>query len=127
MAKECLGGVIMTPNGPLPLSKATKAGDFVFISGQLAVVDGQLIEGGMTEQATQVMQHIKDILVDANLTMKDIVKCNCWVTSQSDFAAFNAAYASFFPEEPPARATVISELAIPGALVEVDAVAYCGK
>jgi reactive intermediate/imine deaminase len=125
MGKQAIGGGFAGPGGmKLPFSKAVRAGDFVFVSGQMAIdADGQLIEGSIEAQTRQVMDNIKAILAEAGCTMQDVIKCTCWLADARDFARFNAVYASYFGDAPPARSTVRSELMLDGKL-EVEAIAY---
>jgi len=101
-----------------------RAGDFVFVSGQMATgADGQLVEGGIEVQTRQVMDNIKAILAEAGCTMDDVVKCTCFIDDTRDFGRFNAVYASYFGDSPPARSTVRAQLVLDGKL-EVEAIAY---
>ena len=125
MGKQAIGGGFTGPGGTkLPFPKAVRAGDFVFISGQMATdANGQLIEGGIEVQTRQVMDNIKAILAEAGCTMADVVKCTCWIDDPRDFGRFNAVYREYFGDDPPARSTVRSALMLDGKL-EVEAIAY---
>ena len=107
----------------VPLSPAVRAGDFVFISGQVPVVDGRIVEGGVGAQTTNVLENIAAALALAGCALSDVVKTTVWLKRAEDFAEFNAAYAPFFPKDPPARSTAESRLMI-DILVEIEAVAY---
>lgn len=107
----------------VPLSPAVRAGDFVYVSGQVPVVDGKIIDGGIAEQTTQVLKNISAALALAGCQMSDVVKTTVWLRRAEDFAEFNAAYAPFFPKDPPARSTAESRLMI-DILVEIEAIAY---
>ncbi len=125
MTKEC---IVMGKPSSIPLSPAVRAGDNVFVSGQLAFgPDGKLVGTNAAEQTRQCLDNIKAILAKAGCEMTDIVKCSIWLVNVEDFSAFNTEYAKYFPTNPPARATVRSELMVPGALVEIDAIAYCRR
>ena len=125
MGKQAIGGGFTGPGGTkLPFPKAVRAGDFVFISGQMATdANGELIEGGIEVQTRQVMDNIKAILAEAGCTMADVVKCTCWIDDPRDFGRFNAVYREYFGDDPPARSTVRSALMLDGKL-EVEAIAY---
>lgn len=111
----------------LPLSKAVRAGDFVFLSGQLPFrADGALDDGPIDAQTRVVMNNIKDALALAGATLRDVVKTTVWLTDKADFAGFNQAYAEFFPTAPPARSTMVSALVL-DARIEVEAVAYAPR
>lgn len=118
MAKECFG------KSHVPLSPAVRAGDFVYISGQVPVgADGIVVKGGVTEQTEQVMANVKAALELAGCTLDDVVKTTVWLEDARDFGAFNAVYAKHFPKDPPARTTVESRLMV-DIKIEVEAVAY---
>ncbi len=120
MSKEIIGS---NPLG-LPFSPAVSAGGFIVLSGQMAFgPDNKLVEGDITVQTKQTLDNIKSLLADIGLGMEAIVKNTIWLTNVEDFAAFNQAYAAYFPENPPARATVRSDLLLPGARVEIEALA----
>lgn len=107
----------------VPLSPAVRAGDYVFVSGQVPVVDGKIVEGGIAEQTRQVLENISKVLAMADCTLADVVKTTVWLKHAEDFAGFNAAYAPYFPKDPPARSTAESRLMI-DILVEIEAIAY---
>lgn len=105
------------------LSPAVVAGDQIFLSGQLAFRPGGTIGGDIAAQTTCCLERLETVLAEHDLDRSAIVKVSVWLTDRSSFTAFNQAYALFFGEQRPARSTVISGLAIDGALVEIDAVA----
>ena len=108
----------------VPLSPAVRAGDFVFVSGQVPVgKDGKIVEGGVGQQTTKVLDNVAAALALAGCQMSDVVKTTVWLKRAEVFAEFNAAYAPFFPKDPPARSTAESRLMI-DILVEIEAVAY---
>ena len=108
----------------VPLSPAIRAGDFVFVSGQVPVdTYGAVVSGGIGPETDQVIANITKVLALADCTLSDIVKTTVWLRNRDDFAAFNAAYAQYFPSSPPTRSTAESRLMIDIA-VEIEAVAY---
>lgn len=107
----------------VPLSPAVRAGDYVFVSGQVPVVDGRIVEGGIGEQTKTVLENVSAVLAQAGCQLSDVVKTTAWLKRAEDFAQFNAAYEPFFPKNPPARSTAESRLMI-DILVEIEAVAY---
>ena len=125
MSKQAIGRGFTGPGGmKLPFPKAGRAGDFVFVSGQMATdASGQLVDGGIEVQTRQVMDNIKAILAEAGCTMADVVKCTCWIDDPRDFGRFNAVYREYFGDDPPPRSTVRSQLVLDGKL-EVEAIAY---
>lgn len=122
MSIEFFGDV--ASNSPLPFSAAVKAGNFVFVSGQVAKgSNGELVIGGIEAQTRQAMLNVEAALKLAGCTFSDVVKINVWLDDARDFAAFNQTYATFFPKGKPARSTVQSALMIDGK-IEIDAIAY---
>ena len=126
MKHEIIGGQLALANGTkLPLSKAARAGDFIFLSGQLGMgADAKLVGDDIASQTKQTLENIKALLSDAGCTLSQIVKATVWLVNVDDFAAFNEVYASYFPDNPPPRSAVCSSLMLPGALVEIEVVAY---
>jgi 2-iminobutanoate/2-iminopropanoate deaminase len=110
----------------LPLSDAVRAGDFVFLSGLVGFgPDGRIVEGGVAAETDRIMADAADILKRARASLRDVVKVSVYLVDAADFAAFNAAYAKYFTEAPPARSSVVAGLTI-AARVEMDFVAFTG-
>lgn len=108
----------------VPLSPAVRAGDTVYISGQVpAGPDGQIVDGGIEAQTKQVMENVKAALALAGASMEDVVKTTIWIEDARDFGRMNAVYATYFPKDPPARTTVESRLML-DIKIEVEAIAY---
>ena len=108
----------------VPLSPAVRAGDFIFISGQVPVDgSGCVIVGGIEAQTRQVLDNVKAALALAGATLADVVKTTVYLEDARDFGGMNKVYATYFPSEPPARTTAESRLMI-DIKVEIDAVAY---
>lgn len=121
--------VVFTHRAPKPIgpySQAVKAGDFVFVSGQIPIdpVTGELVQGDIKEQTKRVLENIKAVLEAAGLTMKDVVYVQVFLRDLKLFNEFNEVYAAYFPEEPPARVTVQAAELPRGALLEISVVAY---
>jgi reactive intermediate/imine deaminase len=101
-----------------------RAGDLVFVSGQVPTgPDGKVVQGGIEEQTRQVLENIKAALSLAGCEMGDVVKCFVILTDANEFAAFNEVYATYFPQNPPARTTLEAKLMI-DIKVEIEAIAY---
>lgn len=111
----------------IPLSPIVQANGFFFLSGQLGfTAPGVLVEGGIREQTRQALRNIKTILAAHGAGTSDILKTTIWLVDTGDFPAFNEEYAAFFSGHSfPARSTVVSSLVVPGAKVEIDAIAKC--
>lgn len=108
----------------VPLSPAVRAGDFVYISGQIPTdANGAVVSEEIEEQTKQVMENMKAALALAGCSLDDVVKTLAILTDADDFAGFNKVYATYFPEKPPARTTLEAQLMI-DVRVEVEAVAY---
>ena len=112
---------------PVPLSAGYRAGDLLFASGQLPFdQEGKLHSGDIAEQTALCLANMEKVLGHAGLTRTDVVKVTVWLTDTADFPGFNGAYAAFFGEHRPARSTVRSDLVLPGARVEIEAIAAIG-
>ena len=107
-----------------PLSPAVRAGDFVYLSGQVPVNDaGEIVAGGIETQTRQVMDNIKKVLALAGCTLEDVCKTTVWLHDARDFGSFNRVYMEYFPGNRPARSTTEARLMV-DARVEIDAVAW---
>jgi len=120
--------VVFSDKAPVaagPYSIGMRAGNFLFVSGQIPIdVNGKLVEGDVKVKTRQVMENIKVILEEAGFSMKDLVKASVFATSIQDFPRINEVYGEYFDEEPPARVFVeVSALAL-GVPVEIEAIAY---
>ena len=127
MTIERIGGVKTGTGGQmLPFCQATVAGDFVFVSGQVAMDEtGDTIEGGIIPQPHKTMENVIAILAMAGCTLEDVVKVGVWLDDARDFQAFNRVYAQYFTGHPPARACVQSAMMV-DCKVEIDCIAYKG-
>jgi len=123
--KTVFGGEILVGGvHRMPLSKAVRAGDFVFVSGITAIdVNGQVLHGGIEAQTKRVLEVLRDLLKDGGCTLADVVKTTVWLEDPRDFWSFNKVYAEFFPSAAPARSTVQSGLML-DCKVEIEAIAY---
>lgn len=120
-----IGRPLTLPNGvAVPLSPGFLSGDFLFLSGQLALDnDGSPHDGDIVAQTRLCLESIDGLLAQAGLERTSVVKVTAWITEPSDFAGFNATYADFFGDHRPARSTVCAQLLLPGARVEIEAIA----
>jgi len=123
--KKPVGSEIVLPNGSIaPLSAAYRANGFLFTSGQLAFDEAGILHvGTIAEQTLLCLENIQRLLALEGLTINDVVKVTVWLTDVTDFAGFNAVYSEFFGDHRPARSTVRSDLMLPGATVEIEAIA----
>ena len=113
---------------PYPFSSAVKAGDFLFVSGQIGseIVDGapKLVSGGIEAETRQTMENIKAILAKANLTMEKVVKCSVMIADMKEWPLMNAVYTTYFPARKPARSAWGANGLALGARVEIECIAY---
>ena len=123
-AKEIIGGSLVIGGRKLSLSKAVRAGDFVFLTGQVPFRDGEpMTDGTIEDQTRAVLDQTREILSEAGCTLDNVVKAMVWLRARADFPGFNAVYGEYFPEGPPARSAVVSDLLV-DVRVEVEVVAY---
>jgi len=110
-----------------PLSPAVRAGDFIYVSGQVPVdANGEIVAGNVEVQTRQVMDNIQKVLSLAGATLADVCKTTVWLHDARDFGAFNRVYRTYFGENCPARSTTEARLMV-DAKVEIDVVAYKPK
>ena len=122
--KEVIGGPLEINGRVLTLSRAIRAGDFVFLTGQIPMQNGvPMTTGSIEDQTRAVLEDIKATLALAGCALEDVVKSMVWLRERSDFPGFNAVYGEYFPVEPPTRSAVVSDLLV-DARVEVEVVAY---
>ena len=122
--KQVIGEPLVIDGRALSLSRAIRAGDFVFLTGQIPFKDGTpMVTGSIEEQTRAVLEDIKKTLADADCTLSDVVKAMVWLTDRADFPGFNAVYGEYFPDRPPARSAVVNDLLV-DVRVEVEVVAY---
>ena len=112
------------PAGIGPYSQAVGAGGFIFCSGQIALTkDGELIGGDIKAQTRQVIKNLKAVLEAGGSSLAQVVRTTVYLSDIQNFAEFNQAYAEFFVNKPPARATIESPHLPKNVLVEIDAIA----
>lgn len=120
--------VISTPNAPAaigPYSQAVRAGNLVFVSGQIPLdpATGQLVGGDIGVQTEQVLENLAAILEAAGSSLAQVVKATVYLRDLGEFGRMNEVYAKFFGENPPARATVQVARLPREAALEIDVVA----
>lgn len=108
-----------------PYAQGVQAGQMVFVSGQLPIdpATGELCSGTVGDMTRQSMRNVAAILAEAGCTLAHVVKTTIFLKDLEDFAQVNAAYAEFFPENPPARACVQVAKLPKDARVEIEAIA----
>lgn len=112
-----------------PYSQAIKANGFLFLSGQVALdpASGQLVAGDIRAQTERVLKNLEAVLSAAGSSMAAAVKTTVYLADLGDFAAMNEVYARFFPQPPPARATVEVRRLPKDAKIEIDLIALAGE
>lgn len=112
-----------------PYSQAIQAENFLFTSGQIGIdpATGRMVEGGIREQARQVMENLGVILKTAGSDFSRVIKVTAFLGDLSDFVLFNEVYVKYFPKHRPAR-SAFQVVALPlGAMVEVEMVALVAE
>lgn len=121
--------IIKTPKAPIargPYSQAVSYGNLLFVSGQIAVdpaTNKFISDPDIAGQTRQVLENIKAILADNGMDMRNVLSTTVYLADVQDFRAMNEVYASYFSKPFPARATVGSPMAIPGARIEISVIA----
>ena len=120
--------VISTDSAPAaigPYSQAISMGGLVFCSGQVPFDPAtmELVSGSIAEETKQCVRNLEAVLTEAGSGLEHIVRTTIYVTNMDDFGEVNEAYGSFFPNDPPARATVGVSALPKGARVEIDCIA----
>jgi 2-iminobutanoate/2-iminopropanoate deaminase len=121
-------GKPMVNGQQLPFSSAVRAGDTLYLSGQIGIgADGKL-PPGIDAQARQAMDNIAGVLKERGLGWGDVVKCTVMLDNMADWPAFNKVYVTYFPDgQFPARSAFGADGLALGALLEVECLAYAGK
>lgn len=127
MTKE----IIATNEAPKaigPYNQAVRAGDFIFLSGQIPMnpETGELVSGDIGAQTERVLENLRAVLQAAGADLDDVVKCTVYLDNMDDFAAMNEVYGHFFSKDPPTRAAVEVSRLPKGVGVEIEAVAFAG-
>lgn len=123
-SKQVIGDPIVIDGRELSLSRAIRAGDFVFLTGQVPFKDGMIMTDGTIEEQTHVvLQEIRNTLQLAGCELTDVVKSMVWLTDKADFPGFNAVYGEYFMDGPPTRSAVVNDLLV-DVRIEIEVVAY---
>jgi reactive intermediate/imine deaminase len=114
-------------NPNLPFHPAVRAGDFIYVSGQVAKDDkGNMVVGNIEEETRWTLESIKRILAEAGADLSDVVKITTYLEDARDFGRYNGVFKEYFPEGNIARTTVEARAVI-SCKIEIDAVAYKPK
>ena len=113
----------------LPFARAVEADGWLYVSGQVAMEDGEIIPGGIIEQTHKTIANVKAIgnlvaiLEEAGYGLEHVVRVGVWIDDPRDFWTFNKIYQQYFGEHPPARACVQASMMV-DCKVEIDCVAF---
>ena len=107
----------------MPFARAVEANGWLYVSGQVPMVRGEVVVGNVGTQSRQAIENLVAILKEAGYGTEHVVRCGVWLEDARDFPAFNAVFREYFGENPPARACVESTMMV-DCKVEIDCVAY---
>ena len=121
--------IINTSKAPAPIgpySQAVKAGGFLFLSGQIALIPGtsELNNANITEETKQVMENLKAVLEEAGFNFGNVLKTSIFLKEMSSFAAVNEEYGKYFEKDFPARETVAVKTLPKDVNVEISMIAF---
>ena len=122
--KYVIGEPLVINGRQLSLSRAVRAGDFVFLTGQVPMENGAVMTTGSIEDQTRACrERISETLSEAGCQLSDVVKSMVWIKSREDFPGFDSVYAEFFPQGPPARSALVSDFLV-DIRVEIECIAF---
>jgi len=104
-------------------ARAVAADGWLYVSGQVAMENGEVIDGGIVAQSHKAIQNVIAILKEAGYGPEHVVRCGVWLDDARDFQSFNKVFKEYFGANPPARACVVSSMVV-DCKVEVDCVAF---
>ena len=107
----------------LPFARAVEVDGWLYVSGQVPMVKGEVVTGNIGEQTRQAIENLLAIMKEAGYGIEHVVRCGVWIEDARDFPAFNSVFREYFGEHPPARACVVSSMVV-DCKVEIDCVAY---
>lgn len=107
----------------LPFARAVEADGWLYVSGQVPMVKGDLVAGDIIVQSRQAIENLLAILREAGYGPEHVVRCGVWLDDPRDFSAFNRVFKQYFGDHPPARSCVMSSMMV-DCKVELDCVAY---
>ncbi|QDD64184.1 RidA family protein [Herbaspirillum seropedicae] len=107
----------------LPFARAVAADGWLYVSGQVAMENGEVIDSGIVAQSHKAIQNVLAILKEAGYGPEHVVRCGVWLDDARDFQSFNKVFKEYFGANPPARACVVSSMVV-DCKVEVDCVAF---
>ena len=122
--KEIIGGSLVINGRTLSLSRAVRAGNLIFLTGQIPMKNGApMTDGTIEEQTRSCLEHIRETLKMAGCDLSDVVKSTVWLKSRADFPGFNATYGEYFADDPPARTGLVGDFLV-DVKVEIECIAF---
>jgi reactive intermediate/imine deaminase len=119
----------LTPYGApqYPFSPAVRVGDLLFLSGQIGTdSSGRLVPGGIEAETRQTLDNIRDVLARTGSSMERVAKCTVMMADMREWPAMNAVYATYFPQNRPARSAFGATALALGARLEIECIAVAG-
>ena len=107
----------------LHFARAVEANGWLYVSGQVPMLNGEVVVGNITTQSQQAIRNLLSILKEAGFGPEHVIRCGVWLEDPRDFSAFNAVFREHFGDHPPARACVVSSMVV-DCKVEIDCIAY---
>jgi reactive intermediate/imine deaminase len=107
----------------LPFARAVEAEGWLYVSGQVPMVNGEVVAGNIIVQSRQAIQNLLAVLKEAGYSAEHVVRCGVWLDDPRDFQSFNQVFREYFGANPPARSCVVSSMVV-DCKVEIDCVAF---
>lgn len=107
----------------LPFARAVEADGWLYVSGQVPMLNGEVVTGNIEAQAHQAIRNLMAVLKEAGYGPEHVVRCGVWLDDARDFQSFNKVFREYFGADPPARACVVSRMVV-DCKIEIDCVAY---
>ncbi|MDE0754255.1 MAG: RidA family protein [Woeseiaceae bacterium] len=125
-SKEIIGEPLVIGGRTLSLSRAVRAGDMIYLTGQIPMQDGApMTDGSIEDQTRSCIENIRATLQLADCDLDNIVKTTVWLKDRADFPGFDKTYGEYFSNAPPARTGLVGEFLV-DIKVEIECVAYAG-
>ena len=122
--KEIIGEPLVINGRKLSLSRAVRAGNMLYLTGQIPLRDGApMTDGSIQEQTRSCIENIRETLQLAGCDLSDVVKTTVWLKDRNDFPGFDETYGEFFSDDPPARSGLVSDFLV-DIKVEIECVAF---
>lgn len=121
---EHLGGPLVINGRELSLSKAVRADNLLFLTGQVPMLNGEpMTHGSIEDQTRNCIEHIRDTLEECGSNLDSVIKSMVWLKSREDFPGFDATYREYFSTKQPARSALVSDFLV-DVRVEIECIAY---